>query len=157
MMYNETLHTILRTQASPLSRWLMGVACVVIMGLALVACNSHDTKNDPLLVRAPEFKEVEAMYEPYLSGDIETFVGSIHSAADKSDAYRHQVVNMMKQHTVRATDEHSGLKSISVIKVEQSQLNAFYADAYLLISYGDGTSEQVLQPLVYVDGKWWLR
>lgn len=120
-------------------------------------CSSKPQKDDPILTKAPDFDQVEELYRPYEEGQYADFVSNMLSIQDRSEAYREQVINMMKQQAQITQDVHKGLTRLSVVRVEQSKLNPFYCDAYLLMNYGDGSSEQVLAALVYKDGKWWIR
>lgn len=139
---------------------LYTLCSVLILGMLLTlyaGCSSKPQKDDPILTKAPDFDQVEELYRPYKEGRYADMVSNMLSLQDRSEAYREQIVNMMKQQAQITQEEHQGLTQASVIRVEQSNINPFYCDAYMLMNYGDGTSEQVRLALVYKDGKWWMR
>lgn len=130
---------------------------LVIVPALMFSCGNKEKKDDPLLVKAPSIGKVEKLYKPYCDEDFETYIGHILSVQDKSEAYRTQVINMLKQQMQLAVEDHLGILKVTVTRVEQSKAHPLYADAYLLLNYGDNTSEQTVLPLVYQNGKWWIK
>lgn len=118
--------------------------------LALTAC-------EPKAQEEKHYDYVTELYAPYLKGDYEGFASHMLSVNDKTDAYRQQVVNMLKQQREITDSLHSGIVGIEVLKVESPAAIPDYASAYILHRYGDGTSEQVILQLIKSDDKWWIR
>lgn len=138
-----------------MARGSIYILCILMLMLA--ASCSNTMKDDPLLVKAPEEKKVEKLYAPFQEGNYEEFVDNMLSVREKSAGYREQMVHMMKQHAAKEIELHQGLNSMKVLRVEQSPQNRLYAEAYLQMYYADGTTEQVCIPLIYQDGRWWLK
>ncbi len=132
------------------------VIILLTLTILLAACH-RDTQDNPLLVEAPSLEDVEELYAPYTSGEYDKFVSQMYSLQVKSENYRQQMTAMMKQQVFTSRQEHGTLKSITAVHVEQSKAHPLYADAYLLMTYQEGDSEQVCVPLVYAEGRWWIK
>lgn len=126
------------------------LAILAIATLLSCACESAKEEEGP-------FGYVEELYAPYLKGDCEAYASHMLSVQDKTETYRRQVVNMLKQQRAITDSLHNGVTKMEVLKVEPSAVNNDYAEAYLLMHYGDNSSEQVILQLVRKDNKWWIR
>lgn len=138
----------------------MGYLRYVILCLAVVltvACRRSGAVEDPLLVKAPSVEDVDELCRPLVDGDYGKYVSGMLSASDKSETYRRQLTDMMKQRAVIDTEERGGLRDIVVTSVRQSEPHRLYAEAKVSFLYNDGSAETVRVPLVYNDGDWWLR
>lgn len=131
--------------------WLLVTICCIL------SCTNAKDKDNPLLVKAPSIKQVDKLYRPLVEQNYEDFVEGIQSAHDKSEAYRNQLIDMMKQHTTETVKAHQGISNMTVVNVEQSTSNPLYAEAYIKMEYSDGTEGQILVPLVRENGKWWMK
>ena len=72
--------------------------------------------------------------------------------------YRDQLVKANEQYMKDVEQKHNGLRSVVVspnVGRIDSTLHVVYA--FLLLSYGDSTKEEVTVPMVQVDGDWKMR
>ena len=72
--------------------------------------------------------------------------------------YRKQLVKANEQYMKDMQQKHEGLRAVSVspsVGRTDSTLHVVYA--FLLLSYGDSTQEEVVVPMVQVDGEWKMR
>ena len=74
------------------------------------------------------------------------------------DDYREQLVKANEQYMKDMQQRHDGLRAVSVspnVGRTDSTLHVVYA--FLLLSYGDSTQEEIAVPMVHVDGEWKMR
>ena len=95
-------------------------------------------------------------YESLLQGRYDEFVGGLDSHVGVSSAYDEQLVTNAKMFLEQQQMLKGGIKSIDVADA-QIDKERHTADAFLVFTYGDGSSEQVLVPMVERDGVWLMR
>ena len=95
-------------------------------------------------------------YEALLQGRYEEFVGGLDSHVGVSASYTEQLTANAKMFLERQRQLRDGIKHIAVsdAQIDKAQHTA---NVFLVFSYGDGTSEQVLVPMVERDGVWLMR
>lgn len=119
--------------------------------LTLLSCQSEETREEK------KYDYVTELYAPYLAGNCEEYAQNMLSVQDKTEAYRQQVVDMLRQQRALTDSLHMGVTKVQVLKVESPAVNPDYAEAYLQLCYGDHSSEQVILQLVRKHDKWWVR
>lgn len=95
-------------------------------------------------------------YESLLQGRYDEFVGGLDSHVGASTAYDEQLVANAKMFLEQQRTLKGGINSIAVADA-QIDKKQHTADAFLVFTYGDGSSEQVLVPMVERDGVWLMR
>ena len=115
----------------------------------LLACNGEKSGGE---TPAPKQDDITEMYQLLISGNYKEYVDNILSCTDKPEDYRLQMAalhaqNARKNPDVRAVD-------FSIEKVEQYDA---YANAYIRVKYSDKSEEVILLPLVYKEGRWWIK
>lgn len=72
--------------------------------------------------------------------------------------YRKQLVKANEQYMKDMQLRHNGLRSVTVssnVGRTDSTLHVVYA--FLMLSYGDSTQEEIVVPMVQVDGDWKMK
>ena len=72
--------------------------------------------------------------------------------------YRKQLVKANEQYVKDIQQKHDGLRGVSIspnVGRTDSTLHVVYA--FLLLSYGDSTQEEIAVPMVNVDGDWKMK
>lgn len=121
----------------------------------LLACSS-EKQPQAGLPALPSEEEVVGYYGLYTRGDYAAFVAAMASCDGKPQDYRHQMEILFKQHAARMAREKGGVRAVSVGRMEPHHGNTM-VNAFLNVTYQDSTTEEVMLPLVFVDGKWRLR
>ena len=105
--------------------------------------------NDPA---KPVGKAALHYYQQLLNGNYAAFVDATYLPS----TYRSQLVLNAKMFIEQQQNEHNGLKSVAVAHatIDEAQHTG---NAFLTFTYGDGSSEQVVVPMVEHDGVWYLR
>ena len=104
--------------------------------------------NDPA---KPVGKAALHYYQQLLNGNYAAF-----RPDSLPSTYRSQLVLNAKMFIEQQQNEHNGLKSVAVAHatIDEAQHTG---NAFLTFTYGDGSSEQVVVPMVEHDGVWYLR
>ena len=125
----------------------------LLLSLLLAAC-SPGASGDGL--QPPSAKEVMEYYELYRSGNYAEYVKAMQSCDDKPADFCKQMADALKQHAARIKEEKGGTVSAEFLR---SELHAEHsaADAYLSVTYGDSTKEEIVLPLVFWQDKWRLK
>lgn len=109
--------------------------------------------NDPA---KPVGKAALHYYQQLLDGNYAAFVDATYRPDSLPSTYRSQLVLNAKMFIEQQQNEHNGLKSVAVAHatIDEAQHTG---NAFLTFTYGDGSSEQVVVPMVEHDGVWYLR
>lgn len=95
-------------------------------------------------------------YEQLLNGDYGSFVAGRYQPTELPASYREQLIVNAKMFIEQQEKEHKGIKSVSVAG-GVADTTHHMADAFLIFTYGDGTKEQVVVPMVSVKNVWYMR
>lgn len=126
---------------------------VLLLSYLLTAC-SPGGKGEGL--QPPTADEVMAYYELYRSGNYADYVKAMQSCDDKPADFCKQMADALKQHAARIKAEKGGAVSAEFLRTEMHAEHSA-ADAYLSVTYGDSTKEEIILPLVFWQDKWRLK
>ena len=149
--------------STPLPLWEgLGVG-LLFLALSLSSCSSEENSNHADLAA----ETAKTYYEQLLNGDIVSFVDGTAMHVNVVPTYREQLETNMKMFLGQQEKEHKGIKSVKKVRgVLTCPTNAegqpkdtanITANAFLLFNYGDDTSEEVVVPMVRVNGIWLMR
>ncbi len=127
----------------------------VFLSLLLVSamlCGCGGSAEKP--VRPPKPDAVLEMYNHYVEGKYADYVREIHSNIGKPESFLEQMEWLMQQNAARQMAERGGVAKAEVGRIEQ---DSAFANVFMLISYGDSSREEILLPLVFDKGRWWIR
>ena len=149
--------------STPLPLWEgLGVG-LLFLALSLSSCSSEENSNHADLAA----ETAKTYYEQLLNGDIVSFVDGTAMHVNVVPTYREQLETNMKMFLGQQEKEHKGIKSVKKVRgVLTCPTNAegqpkdtahITANAFLIFNYGDNTSEEVVVPMVRVNGIWLMR
>ena len=127
----------------------------VVMGLiglmGLVGCQEVSLEQQAA-------EAAQSYYQRLLDGYPDGFLAGKAAYDEMPADYRDQLVKANEQYMKDVEQKHNGLRSVVVspnVGRIDSTLHVVYA--FLLLSYGDSTKEEVTVPMVQVDGDWKMR
>ena len=126
---------------------------VLLLSFLLAAC-SPGGKGEGL--QPPTADEVMAYYELNRSGNYADYVKAMQSCDDKPADFCKQMADALKQHAARIKAEKGGAVGAEFLRTELHAEHSA-ADAYLSVTYGDSTKEEIFLPLVFWQDKWRLK
>ena len=129
----------------------------------LFSCSSEENLDHADLAA----ETAKVYYEQLLNGDIIAFVDGTAMHVDVVPTYREQLETNMKMFLGQQERDHKGIKSVKKVKGtltcptdaegQPKDTAHITANAFLIFNYGDNTSEQVVVPMVRVNGTWMMR
>ena len=92
----------------------------------------------------------------YIHNRAETFLKGRVSANSLNEEHRQQLLTLYRQHVQQVNRLHSGVNRIDLSRAESdTALNVM--QVFLKITYTDNTQEEVVVPMVQVDGEWKMK
>lgn len=119
----------------------------------LIACSGELSGPDAAQLAANAAK---TYYEQLLKGDYGSFVDGRYQPTELPESYRQQLIANAKMFVGQEEKEHKGIKNVAVAD-SRADTARHVANAFLIFSYGDGTREQVVVPMVEVRKVWYMR
>lgn len=139
----------------------MGVGLFFL--LTLSSCSDDGPTNHADLAA----ETAKAYYDQLINGDIASFVDGTVMHVEVVPTYREQLETNMKMFIGQQERDHKGIKSVKKVKGaltcltsengEPKDTSKLTANAFLIFNYGDNTSEEVVVPMVRVNGTWMMR
>ncbi len=104
--------------------------------IAVAACTSKGVDQGEVAARA-----AKEYYGYLLQGNIASFVDGHYRPDSIPDTYREQLI---------------GIKDIRIVDAK-TDMQKHAANVFLVLSFGDSTSEEIVVPMVESGGVWYLR
>lgn len=97
----------------------------------------------------------EYFYELLSKGDAKAYVDNMSDAALMDSSKYGQFVDLMKQFLHEETELRGGIVSASATR--ERMVGDTVGMVFLNVEFGDSTREEVMLPVVYTRGRWWIR
>lgn len=123
---------------------------------AVVAMTFSSCGKTPVETEKVVATTAKLYYEYLMQGKYGDFVAGIDHHVPASEAYDKQLEDNAKLFVKRQEILHNGLVGIEVADAEVDA-ESHTANAFLVFSFADSTSEQVVVPMVERDGIWLMR
>lgn len=124
---------------------------ILSMELGLISCK--DESPNPGFFAGGAAK---GYYDLLLEGKYEAYVAGFNQPNRLPDSYHKQLVLNAQMFVEQQNEERKGIKSVEVLNAK-SDTTLHIADVFLQVAYGDKTKEQIVVPMVEVDGEWKMR
>ena len=95
-------------------------------------------------------------YSYLLAGNCDAFVDGTCRKGSIRKEYREQLIENARMFIAQQKEDHNGMKAVEVKRVDIDSLHTS-ANVFLILTYGDKTSEQVLLPMVKSNGLWYMK
>lgn len=138
---------------NPASRPVRPVAGLVFSVALLVATVAACGKSDTTPRHEQPQDAAMAYYAKLVAGDYAGFVAGMESCDSVPEFYREQMVTLIKQHYREEAAANGGLARVEVARTVVVQ-DTVAANVFLDVTYGDSTTEEIVQPMVW-DGRSW--
>lgn len=124
---------------------------ILMIGVGVTSCKMEDV--DPAAVAGNVAKQY---YQYLLDGKYEEFVDGHYQPDSIPGVYREQLITNAKMFVGLQKEVHQGMVKVDVAKASADTAN-YVANVFLNIAYGDSTTEEVVVPMVLVDGNWMMK
>lgn len=122
-----------------------------MIGVGVTSCKKEEI--DPAVVAGNVAKQY---YQYLLDGKYEEFVDGYYQPDSIPGVYREQLITNAKMFVGLQKEVHQGMVKVDVAKASVDTAN-HVANVFLNIAYGDSTTEEVVVPMVLVDGNWMMK
>lgn len=95
-------------------------------------------------------------YDNLISGQHELFLKGLYLPDSLPQSYKRQMLANFKVFMEQQDKKHKGIKKVSVHSGRFLAKDSS-ASAFLLLHYGDSTTEQVVVPMLKKHGLWYMR
>lgn len=95
-------------------------------------------------------------YEQLLHGDYNSFVDGRYQPTKMPQSYHEQLVANAKMFISQQNKEHKGIKKVEVSDA-RADTTRHVANAFLTLTYGDSSKEEIVVPMVEKKGVWYMR
>ena len=124
---------------------------ILMIGVGVTSCKKEEI--DPAVVAGNVAKQY---YQYLLDGKYEEFVDGYYQPDSIPGVYREQLITNAKMFVGLQKEVHQGMVKVDVAKASVDTAN-HVANVFLNIAYGDSTTEEVVVPMVLVDGNWMMK
>lgn len=122
----------------------------LFVAMVIVACTSSLDEGEVAARAAKEY------YGYLIQGNIASFVDGHYRPDSIPDTYREQLITNTKMYVNQQNEEHRGIKDIRIVDTK-TDMQKHAANVFLVLSFGDSTSEEIVVPMVESGGVWYLR
>lgn len=130
--------------------------CLLTLALLmLTSCGGKQPAAEPRDDQAADSAAV-AYYQLQASGQFEAYVAAMQSCRRATSAYRQRMIDMLRQHQVQINQDKGGVREVKALRSEKNAQGTM-ANVFLSVTYGDGSREEVLFPLVSDGGRWLIQ
>ena len=133
----------------------MRLFATCFMALLLFACGSK-SDSETLTSEQQAMEACRSYYEALYDGQYEIFLNGRVNADEMPESYRQAMLTNLKQHVRQVESCHHGVKDIEISHT-QMDTTLHMMQVFLLVSYGDTTKEEIVVPMVEIDGEWKLK
>lgn len=127
--------------------------CLLIGIILMVASCGKSEKTDDGMIAAHAAK---LYYENLIRGKGDQFLDGTDMPDTIPNDYRRQLLKNFEQFCVRQKEEHKGIDSVSINHAEFFEKDST-ASVFLLLHFGDSTTEQIVVPMLKKKGLWIMR
>ena len=121
------------------------------MGLGLSSCKEE--RPDPSYFAGIAAK---GYYDLLLEGKYEEYVAGFNQPYRIPKGYHDQLLLNAQMYVEQQQDEHKGMSKVDILSAKADTAR-HVADVFLRIAYGDSTKEQIIVPMIEVNGEWRMR
>ncbi|ATV32654.1 hypothetical protein CUC00_07755 [Prevotella intermedia] len=125
----------------------------LFLAVLLLSSCSENKETDHGAIAAEAAKHY---YENLISGKYKQFLEGMNLPDKLPESYERQILENFKAFAKRQDKQRKGIKKVSIRSVKFFAKDST-ASAFLLLHYGDSTTEEVVVPMLKRRGLWYMR
>ena len=133
----------------------MRKACLLSLIMVLACTSSPQSGEDKGLLEASQ--AAERNYQHLLAGRYNDFLNGRAGADSMPSAYREQLITAYQEFMAQQRLSHGGLLSLQVSNARRDSTLGGLMQVFLVLSYADGTQEEIVVPMVEHNGEWKMK
>ena len=128
------------------------LVCVFISVLSVLSCSKGRDLAD--FSSSGAEGAAEYFYGMLASGQAQSYVDNMQDASAMDSCKYAQFVDLMEQFLHEEKELRGGILSATA---ERDTMVDTISMVYLNVHFGDSTREEIILPVVYTRGRWWIR
>ncbi|MEE1288359.1 MAG: hypothetical protein UHK44_07155 [Bacteroidaceae bacterium] len=132
----------------------MKKAAYILLTLMLVLSCSEGGRDLSQFSSDGARSAAEYFYELLANGQSQAYVDNMQESASMDTAKYSQFVDLMEQFLHEEKELRGGILSA---RAERDTMVDTISMVYLNVHFGDSTREEIMLPVVYTRGRWWIR
>ena len=132
----------------------MKKAAYILLTLMLVLSCSEGGRDLSQFSSDGARSAAEYFYELLAKGQSQAYVDNMQESASMDTAKYSQFVDLMEQFLHEEKELRGGILSA---RAERDTMVDTISMVYLNVHFGDSTREEIMLPVVYTRGRWWIR
>ena len=121
-----------------------------VVAVLFAACG-HEPKSDDVVAQT-----AKVYYDHLLHGKYDHFVDGTYRPDSIPASYREQLIANARMYVAQQQTERGGICGVAAVGA-QVDTARHQANAYVMLTFGDSTREQIVVPMVCHDGVWYMR
>lgn len=130
---------------------ILAATISICLAAALSACSSGQSKPDVAAAMA-----AKDYYDSLANGGYAYFTDMHYRKERIPESYRKQLIDNTKMFLSETGKSHGGIKEVIMQNCRNDSLGTS-AEAYLVLCFNDSTKEEIVVPMIKVNGKWMMR
>lgn len=126
---------------------------IAALTASLVGCRPTAASVDP---NAVAVRAAKVYYGYLLAGNYAAYVDGFYRPDSIPASYREQLIVSAKQYVGQMRSDHKGLVAIDTAGARTDTVKKV-GEAFLVLTFGDKTKEEIVVPMVLHGGNWMLR
>lgn len=123
---------------------------LILLALALCACSDNLTREELAALAAKGY------YTHLAAGEYEHFLEGKAGSDSLPDDYRSELMAVYRQFHDRQQRDHGGISEVRVSTARTDSLLP-YTNAFLILCFADSLQEEIVVPMVELDGRWKMK
>ena len=125
---------------------------IILLLPLVIGCTKHEDLTDPSGAGARH--AAEYFYDLLGRGSAAEYVDNMHEACAMDSSKRAQFVDLMEQFLYEERQSSGGILGA---KATRDTMADSVAMIFMDVQFADSTCEEIMLPLVYSGGRWWIR
>ena len=133
------------------------ITTLAVVAVMAAGCSSPDPAEQERMAREAAVKTVSEAYSHLLVGDYDHFIALRAGTDSLPRAYRSQMATAYKQFMAQQQADRGGLRSFEMMGAQRDSALGVM-QVFLLLRYGDHTTEEVVVPVIeQAKGQWRMK
>ena len=126
------------------------VGLFVFLGMLGMSCGNPTAEEMASLA-------AKGYYEHLIHGEYEQFLqGKAGLNKHSEEEYWNQLRDNCHQFVHQQEQAHRGIHEVRVVNAKTDTLQK-YTNVFMMLCFGDSTNEEIVVPMVELDGRWYMR
>ena len=123
-----------------------------ILTTSIVGCKKQDETEEVHVAEEADSAAIK-YYKLRSAGQYKDYVNAMLSCDGMTETYKNNTALLLEHHQAEINKEKKGVKDVAIVRCEMHN-NDKMANVFLNVSFNDGSTEEVMLPLVH-DGRQW--